>query len=48
MSFLGRLFGTEKALTEIVKAGRDGLDALVYTSEEKAADAAAAITEARS
>lgn len=48
MSFLGKLFGTEKALTATVKAARDGLDALVYTDEEKAADAAKDRTEARS
>ena len=46
-SFWGRLFGTEKALTGIVDAARDGLDKLVYTDEEKAGDAAKNRTEAR-
>ena len=47
MSFFGRLFGTEKSLNTAVEAVRDGLDALVYTDEEKAQDAAKARTEAR-
>lgn len=47
MSFWGKLFGTEKALTGIVDGVTNGLDALVYTDEEKAADAAADRSEAR-
>lgn len=47
MSFWGKLFGTEKALTGIVDGVTKGLDALVYTDEEKAADAAADRSEAR-
>lgn len=47
MSFWGKLFGTEKALTTAVESVRDGLDALVYTDEEKASDAAANRSEAR-
>lgn len=39
MGFLGRLFGTEKATTELVRSAKDGIDALFYTDEEKAADA---------
>ena len=46
-AILGRLFGTEKALGSMVSAARDGLDALVYTDEEKAGDAAKNRTEAR-
>nr|BDD44518.1 hypothetical protein 17 [Moraxellaceae bacterium] len=46
--FLGRIFGTEKALGDAVGAVRDGLDALVYTDEEKARDAAQDRSEARS
>ena len=47
MSFWGKLFGTEKALTGIVDGVTNGLDALVYTDEEKAADAAKDRSEAR-
>ncbi len=47
MSFLGRLFGTETALNNVVKGVTSGLDALVYTDEEKANDAAKDRTEAR-
>ncbi len=47
MSFFGKLFGTEKALGGIVDGVRDGLDALVYTDEEKAGDAAKDRSEAR-
>ncbi len=45
--FFGRLFGSEKALDAVVGGAVRGLDALVYTSEEKAQDAARATTEAR-
>lgn len=47
MSFWGKLFGTEKALNGIVDGVTNGLDALVYTDEERAADAAADRSEAR-
>lgn len=47
MGFFGKLFGTEKALGAIVDGVSNGLDALVYTDEEKAADAAADRSEAR-
>lgn len=47
MSFWGKLFGTEKALNGIVDGVTNGLDALIYTDEEKAADAAADRSEAR-
>jgi len=45
--FLGRIFGTEKALSSIVDGVSNGLDALVYTDEEKAGDAAKSRSEAR-
>lgn len=45
--FLGKLFGTEKALSSVVDGVTSGLDALVYTDEEKANDAAADRSEAR-
>lgn len=45
--FLGKLFGTEKALSAVVDGVSNGLDALVYTDEEKAQDAAADRSEAR-
>lgn len=46
-SFFGKLFGTEKALGGIVDGVTNGLDALVYTDEERAKDAAADRSEAR-
>ena len=39
-SLLGKIFGTEKATAAIVDNVSKGLDALVYTPEEKAQDAA--------
>lgn len=47
MGFFGRLFGSEEATKGAVSAVRDGLDALWYTDEEKSADKAKALTEAR-
>jgi len=47
MSFWGRVFGTEKALNTAVESVSKGLDALVYTDEEKAQDAAKSRSEAR-
>lgn len=47
MSFWGKIFGSEKALTGIVDGVTNGIDALVYTDEEKAGDAAADRSEAR-
>jgi len=48
MSFWGKIFGTDEAIKGAVGAVRDGLDALVYTEEEKAGDAAKERSEARS
>lgn len=48
MGLLGRIFGTEEAIKGAVGAVKDGLDALVYTDEEKAGDAAKDRSEARS
>jgi hypothetical protein len=48
MSFFGKLFGTEAALNSVVKGVTEGLDALVYTDEEKAQAGAKERTEARS
>ena len=48
MSFWGKVFGTDEAIKGAVEAVRDGLDALVYTNEEKAVDAAKERSEARS
>lgn len=47
MSFWGKLFGTEKALNGIVDGVTKGLDALVYTDEERAEASAADRSEAR-
>lgn len=45
--FLGRLFGTEKALEGIVDGATKALDKLAYTEEEKEQDAAKERSEAR-
>jgi len=47
MGFLGRLLGSPEALGDTVKAVGDGLDRFIYTKEEKAEDAAKAISEGR-
>ncbi len=46
-STLGKIFGTDKALTSMVDGVKSGLDKLVYTGQEKAEDVAKAVTEAR-
>jgi hypothetical protein len=46
--FIGRLFGSEKAIESAVDGVKSGLDKLIYTKEERAEDAAKAVTEARS
>ena len=48
MSFWGKLFGTDKGIESVVNGVTNGLDALVYTDEEKAGDAAKERSEARS
>ena len=48
MSFWGRIFGTSDAVASVVDGVKNGLDALVYTDEEKATDAAKDRSEARS
>ena len=45
--FLGRLFGSEKALDGLVTGAVKGLDALVYTEEERATAAADERAKAR-
>lgn len=45
--FFGKLFGSTNALNSIIDGVTNGLDALVYTDQEKAGDAAKATTEAR-
>ena len=47
MAFLGRLLGSPKALSDTVEAVGKGIDRFVYTKEEKAEDAARAVTEGR-
>ena len=47
MSFLGRLFGSEKAMEAGVDGLKSGLDKLFYTKEEKAEDLAKSASEAR-
>lgn len=39
MGLLSKILGSDKAMVEGARAVRDGLDALVYTDEEKSADA---------
>ncbi len=48
MSFFGRLFGTEKAIGKIVDSVSSGLDALVYTDQEREHDSLKERSEARS
>jgi len=48
MSIFGRLLGSPASITSMVDGVKSGLDALVYTEEEKATDKAKAISEARS
>ena len=48
MSFWGKLFGTDEAIRGTIDAVKDGIDALVYTDEEKAVDASKERSEARS
>jgi hypothetical protein len=48
MSFFGKLFGTDAAITSTIDAVKNGIDALVYTDQEKAIDAAKERSEARS
>jgi len=47
MGIFARIFGSDEALKEVVKSASEGLDALVYTDEEKANAAANDRTEAR-
>ena len=47
LGIIGKMLGSEKALTGIVGGATKALDALVYTEEEKAQDAAKARSEAR-
>jgi hypothetical protein len=44
---IGKIFGTDKALTAMVEGARSGIDKLIYTGEEKADDAAKDRSEAR-
>jgi hypothetical protein len=46
-SFIGRLFGSSEAAESAVQGVVKGLDALVYTEEEKAGDAAVDRKDAR-
>lgn len=48
MSFWGKVFGTDEAIRSTIGAVKDGIDALVYTEEEKSNDAAKERSEARS
>ena len=48
VSLLGKIFGSEKALEATVGGISKGLDSLIYTDEEKAADAAEERRRARS
>jgi len=47
MGLLGKLFGSDKAIEGIVSSAAKGIDALVYTKEERADDAAKDRSEAR-
>ena len=45
---IGKIFGSDKAITSVIDNVSKGLDALVYTDEEKAGDAAKDRSAARS
>lgn len=47
MGFLGKLFGSDDAISKTIDTVSSGLDKLVYTDEEKADAAAKERTEAR-
>lgn len=47
MGLLSRIFGTDEAIKSTIDTVSKGLDALVYTDEEKAGDAAKDRSEAR-
>lgn len=46
-SFLGKLFGTDKAAASLIDNASKALDSVFYTDEEEAADKAKSVTEAR-
>ena len=48
MGLLGRLFGSDDAITSLVDNASNGIDKLFYTEEEKAEDKAKSASEARS
>lgn len=48
LGFLGRMFGSDKAVEKTIDTVANGLDKLIYTEEERAEAAAASRTEARS
>jgi len=47
MGILGKIFGTDDAINKTIDLAARGIDALVYTDEEKSVDAAKSRTEAR-
>ena len=47
-SFLGKMFGTDAAVSKTIETVSNGLDKLYYSEEEKAEDAAKGRSEARS
>ncbi|MCK4792229.1 MAG: hypothetical protein KAV87_51340 [Desulfobacteraceae bacterium] len=47
LGIVGKIFGSDKALSAVVNGVSNGLDKLVYTSEEKADDAAKDRADAR-
>lgn len=46
-AFIGRMFGTEKAVETAVNGVVSGFDKLIYTKEEKAEDERKTVTQAR-
>lgn len=48
MGFWGKVFGTDEAIKSTIGAVKEGIDALVYTEEEKAVAASKERSEARS
>ena len=47
MSIIGRIFGSDEAISKGIETVAKGFDALIYTEEEKSTDKAKSVTEAR-
>jgi hypothetical protein len=48
VAWIGKMFGTEKAIDKLIDQGAKAIDVLYYSNEEKAVDAAKDVSEVRS